>query len=128
MNAYTSATSVVLCAPYLLLVPVYVVLSPLCIISSSLFDAVLGVTFNIDEQTTVLILILLTIWSISAIYIVQLIRNRTYKSIFFYEFVFYLSSFNFILIGITYSMLRRINLVEEVLAKVFSTLLLVYFA
>lgn len=128
MNAYTSISSLLCSTPYLFLVPVYIVLSPLCIISSSLFDAALGITFNIDDQTTTLILILLSIWGISAIYIVQLIKNRTYKSIFFYEFVFYLSCFNFILIGITYTMLRRINLLEEVLAKMFSTLLLVYFA
>ena len=71
---------------------------------------------------------LLLIWGISALYVIQLIRDRSYKSIFFYEFVFYLGCFDFILIGITYSLLRREDLLEEVLAKIFSTLMLIYFA
>ena len=83
-TSYTSITSLIFGAPYLLLVPLNIVLSPLCIISSSLFEAALGVSFDIDEQTSLIILILLMIWSISALYIIQLIRNRSYKSIFFY--------------------------------------------
>ena len=98
-------------APYLVAIPLYVLLSPLCIISSSLFDAALGVAFDLDQQTTILICILLLIWGISAFSVFQLIKDRTYKSIFFYSFVFYLSCFNFILIGITYSFLRRVSIV-----------------
>lgn len=128
MEALSSGMSMLSHAPYLLVIPIYIVLSPLCIISSSLFDAVLCVTFDLDQQTSMLILVLLTIWALSAVYIFQLIRNRACKSIFFYSFVFYLSCFNFILIGITYSYLRRNNIVEEMLAKIFSTMLLVYFA
>ncbi len=128
MDVYTSLTSLLFGAPYLLLVPIYIVLSPLCIISSSLFEAALGVSFDIDKQTTMLILVLLLIWGISALYVFQLIRDRSYKSIFFYEFVFYLSCFDFIIIGITYSLLRREDLLEEVLAKIFSTLMLIYLA
>ena len=97
MDAYSSILSLVYGAPYVLLIPIYIVLSPLCIISSSLFEAALGVSFDIDEQTTLIILVLLLIWSISALYIIQLIRNRSYKSIFFYQFVFYLSCFNSLL-------------------------------
>ena len=108
----SSGTSLVWNAPYLLAIPIYIVLSPLCIISSSLFESALGITFDIDQQTYMLILILLGTWTISAIAVFQLMKDRTYKSIFFYSFVFYLSCFNFILIGITYSLLRRMNLVE----------------
>jgi hypothetical protein len=128
MDALSSSVSMLYSAPYLLVVPIYVGLSPLCIISSSLFDAVLCVTFDLDDQTAMLLLILVTIWGVSAVFVFQLIRNRAYKEIFFYSFVFYLSCFNFILIGITYSLLRRVNLVEEMLSKVFSTMLLIYFA
>ena len=51
-------------APYLLVIPVYIGLSPLCIISSSLFDAVLTVTFDIDDQTVMLIIVLVIIWAV----------------------------------------------------------------
>lgn len=128
MNMWTSGLSMLYNAPYLLLLPLYIVLSPLCIISSSLFESVLYISFDVDEQTTLLIITLISIIVMSGFSVVRLITNRTYKSIFFYSFVFYLSCFNFILIGITYSLLRRYNLVEEVLAKIFSTLLLIYFA
>lgn len=128
MDALGSGLSMLWNAPYLLVIPIYILLSPLCIISSSLFDAALCVTFDLDDQTTFLILVLLTIWTLIALYVFRLIRYRTCKTIFFYSFVFYLSCFNFILIGITYSLLRRNNLTEEMLAKVFSTMLLVYFA
>ena len=128
MNVVTTSTHYIMQVPYLLVVPIYILLSPLCIISSSLFEAALGITFDIDDQTTILICILVSIWTISAISVFKLIRNRTYKSIFFYSFTFYLSSFNFILIGITYSLLRRMDMVEELLSKIFSTMLLVYIA
>jgi len=128
MEPVTSGSTFLWAAPYLLVIPLYVVLSPLCIISSSLFDAALGITFDLDKQTTILILILLVTLGISGFSVFQLIKDRTYKSIFFYSFVFYLSVFNFILIGITYSLLRRYNLVEEVLAKIFSTMLLIFIA
>ena len=45
MEAYTS---LILTAPHLLLIPIYIGLSPLCIVSSSLFEAALEVTFNLD--------------------------------------------------------------------------------
>lgn len=128
MDAISSTFSLMWSAPYLLLVPLYVILSPLCIISSSLFESVLGMSFDLDDQTAMLLLVLLTIWGLSVFFIIGLIKNRTCKEMFFYSFVFYLSCFNFILIGITYSLLRRVNLVEEMLAKVLSTMLLVYFA
>jgi hypothetical protein len=112
MEPVTSGSTFLWSAPYILVIPLYVVLSPLCIISSSLFDAALGITFDLDKQTTILILILLVTLGISAFSVFQLIKDRTYKSIFFYSFVFYLSVFNFILIGITYSLLRRDSLVE----------------
>jgi hypothetical protein len=113
---------------YLLLILLYLLLSPLCIISSSLYEWALQLAIDIDEQTLLLILILLAVWATSAFFILDLIRGRTVKSLFFYEFVFYLTAFNFILIGVTYSLLRRENLLEEVLAKIFTTLLMIYVA
>lgn len=128
MDLVTSGAHYIWQVPYLIVVPIYILLSPLCIISSSLFDAALGFTFDIDKQMYILIGILVGIWGLSAFSIFDLIKNRAYKSIFFYSFVFYLSIFNFILIGITYSILRRNNLLEELLAKILTTMLLVYFA
>lgn len=92
----------------MMLVPVYLCLSPLCMISSSLFDWVMG--HIIDDQTATLLLILVLEWGVSLILIFQLIRDRTGKAIFFYEFVFFLTSSNFILIGVTYSLLQRNNI------------------
>lgn len=128
MDFLSSLCSIAYTIPYLLIIPLCICLSPLCIISSSLFDAAVELTIDIDEQTVLLILILLTVWGLSAVSIFQLIKNRTYKSIFFYEFVFFLSLMNFILIGITYSILKRTNLLEQVLAKIFTTLLMILLA
>ena len=54
--------------------------------------------------------------------------NRTAKSIFFYEFVFFLILGNFALIGITYSLLNRNNILEEFSLKVCTSLLLILIA
>jgi hypothetical protein len=120
--------SVALSCSYVLLIALYLLLSPLCIISSGLYEWALEWTIDLDEQTLLLILILVVVWATSAWSIFDLIRGRSVKSLFFYEFVFYLTAFNFILIGATYSFLRRENLLEEVLAKIFTTLLMIYVA
>jgi hypothetical protein len=109
-------------------VGVNLLLSPLCIVSSSLYEWALQWTMDLDDQTLLLILLLVGVWGVSAVCIFDLIRGRSGKSLFFYEFVFYLSASNFMLIGATYSFLRRENLLEEVLAKIFTTLLMVYVA
>ena len=77
MEPVTSGSTFLWSAPYLLVIPLYVVLSPLCIISSSLFDAALGITFDLDKQTTILILILLVTLGISAFSVFQLIKDRS---------------------------------------------------
>ena len=66
----------------MMLVPVYLCLSPLCMISSSLFDWTMS--HIIDDQTVTLVLILILEWAVSLILIFQLIRDRTGKAIFFY--------------------------------------------
>lgn len=106
--------------------PRYVGLSPLCIISSSLYKNVLGI--DMDDQTAMLIISLLAIWVTSAALLFQLIKTRTYKSIFFYEFMFYITVVSFSIIGVTYSLLDRNDLQEEVLAKILTTLLIIYLA
>ena len=75
-----------------------------------------------------LILTLITLLALSLLSTLQLIRSRTCKMIFFYEFVFFLGVCNFILICVTYSLLQREDLLEELLAKVFTTLVMVYAA
>lgn len=112
----------------LALLALNLLLSPLCIISSSLYERALQWTIDLDDQTLLLILILIGVWGLSAVCIYDLIRGRSGKSLFFYEFVFYLSGANFMLIGATYSFLRREDLLEEVLAKICTTLLMVYAA
>ena len=59
-------------------------LSPLCIISSSLYEWALHLTINIDEQTLLLIMILILVWGISAFSIFDLIRGRSFRTLFFY--------------------------------------------
>lgn len=90
-------------------------------ISSKLYKDALG--FNIDDQTVMLIITLVALWAISAFMIFHLIQIRAHKTIFFYEFVLFISMFNFILIGVTYSILRRNSLFEEVMAKIFTSML-----
>lgn len=94
----------------LILIPLYIFLAPLCMISSSLFDWIMS--WIVDDQTVAIIVILIVEWTISAILIFELMMNRTGKSIFFYEFVFFLVCANSILIGITYSLLHRNNFIE----------------
>ncbi len=110
----------------IVLVPVYLCLSPLCMISSSLFDWTMS-HIN-DDQTFTLISILILEWTVSLVLIFQLIRDRTGKAIFFYEFVFFLTCSNFILIGVTYSLLQRNNIYEELAAKICTSLLLILLA
>lgn len=111
---------------WIVLIPIYVCLAPVCMISSSLFDWLMS--WLIEDQTVTLMAILITEWAFSALLIFQLIWDRTGKSIFFYEFVFFLACSNFILIGITYSLLQRYNFTEELSVKVFTSLLLVLIA
>lgn len=106
-----------------ILIPIYACLAPLCMISSSLFDWTMS--WIIDGQTVTLIAILIAEWTLSALLIFELIINRTYKLIFYYEFVFFLVCANFILIGITYSLLQRNNILEEFTAKICTSLLLI---
>lgn len=106
--------------------PRYVGFSPLCIISSTLYKDVLGI--DMDDETAMLIITLLAIWITSATMLFHLIRTRTYKSIFFYEFMLYITVVSFSIIGVTYSLLGRKNLQEEVLAKILTTLLIIYLA
>lgn|GEM_PF-5341107 len=110
----------------IVLVPVYLCLSPLCMISSSLFDWTMS--HIDDDQTFTLISILILEWTVSLVLIFQLIRDRTGKAIFFYEFVFFLTCSNFILIGVTYSLLQRNNIYEELAAKICTSLLLILLA
>lgn len=110
----------------MMFIPVYLCLSPLCMISSSLFDWTLS--YIIDDQTITLIIILILVWTVSLILIFQLIMDRTGKSIFFYEFVFFVTCSNFILIGVTYSLLQRNNICEETAAKICTSMLLILFA
>ncbi len=110
----------------LVLIPLYVCLAPLCMISSSLFDWIMS--WIVEDQTFAIIIILIVEWTISAILIFELMMNRTGKSIFFYEFVFFLVCSNSILIGITYSLLHRYNFIEELAAKICTSLILILIA
>ena len=111
---------------WIILIPIYIILAPLCMISSSLFDWIISCI--VEDQTFTLVVILMIEWTVSILLIFQLIISRTGKAIFFYEFVFFLVCSNFILIGITYSLLQRYSLIEEFAAKVCTSLVLVLIA
>lgn len=66
MELVTSLYSFAYSMVYLVIICVYILLSPLCIISSSLFEWALQFAIDLDDQTVMLILILLTVWAISA--------------------------------------------------------------
>lgn len=110
----------------LVLVPLYLCLAPLCMISSSLFDWIMS--WMQEDQTVTLVIILGFEWAVSALLVFELMLNRRGKTIFFYEFVFFLVCANFILIGITYSLLQRSNILEEFTAKICTSLLLILLA
>jgi hypothetical protein len=84
MEVMTSIYSFAYTMTYIFIILIYILLSPLCIISSSLYEWALELAIDIDDQTALLILILLTVWGISAYSIFDIIKNRTYKSLFFY--------------------------------------------
>jgi hypothetical protein len=67
---------------WIVLIPACLCLSPLCIISSSLFDWTMS--WIIDDQTITFITIMILMWVASLILIFQLIIDRSGKSIFFY--------------------------------------------
>jgi hypothetical protein len=68
--------------PWLALIPLYMCLAPICMISSSLFDWV--ISWIVEDQDLTVLIILIGEWGLSAFLICQLIINRTFKSIFFY--------------------------------------------
>ena len=95
---------------YLLLVPLYIISGPICMVSSSLFDWTLK--WVVDDQTFALMIVLMVEWTISVLFIAQLMMSRTGRTIIFYEFVFFIVCLNFIFIGITYTLLQRYNIIE----------------
>lgn len=108
---------------YLLLVPLYIISGPICMVSSSLFDWTLK--WVVDDQTFALMIVLMVEWTISVLFIAQLMMSRTGRTIIFYEFVFFIVCLNFIFIGITYTLLQRYNIIEQFTAKVCTSLMLV---
>lgn len=111
---------------WVVVIPLYVCLAPTCMISSALFGWI--ISWIVEDQNLILLTILIIEWAFSALLILQLIVNRTFKSIFFYQFVFFLVCSNCVLIGITYSLLQRYNFAEELAAKVCTTLILILMA
>ncbi len=63
-------------------IPRYLALSPLCIISSSLYSSVLGEPAN--DPPPLLRLSLGVVWGCAAGGVLQLVRTRTSKCMFFY--------------------------------------------
>lgn len=82
----------------------------------------------VEDQNFTLLTILIIEWAFSALLICQLVLSRTFKSIFFYEFVFFLVCSNCVMIGITYSLLQRYNFAEELAAKICTTMILILMA
>jgi hypothetical protein len=108
---------------WIVLIPLYICLTPMCIISSALFDWVMS--WIVEDQDFLLMTILVIEWGFSALLICQLVLNRTFRSIFFYEFIFFLVCSNCVMIGITYSIMQRYNFIEELAAKICTTMILI---
>lgn len=107
-------------------IPIYLILSPICIVSSQYYKNALG--FGINDQTIVLIISLIAIWTSTAILIYTLIKIRKSKQIYFYQFFLSTTVVSFTLMGVTYLILKRNNLEEQTLAKVLMTLTIIYFS
>jgi hypothetical protein len=63
-------------------IPLYIGLSPLCLISSSLYSSALNL--QITDPTLLLILCLVLVWGVCAGLLIRLVRSRTSKCMFFY--------------------------------------------
>lgn len=88
MNNRVSAialSSLKFTAYYLLMVPVYMALSPLCLVSSRLFNFFLRLIES--DYTHVLVLVLIAETAVSLIFLVMLIRERACRNMFYTEFV-----------------------------------------
>lgn len=75
---------------YMLIIPACLVLSPLCLISSRLFKYFLQLLES--DQTYAVLLVLSVELIVSVVFMVLLIRERTYRSIFYSEFVLLLGT------------------------------------
>lgn len=67
---------------WLALIPLYICLTPICMISSALFDWFMS--WIVEDQDFILMTTLIIEWGLSALLICQLVLNRTFRSIFFY--------------------------------------------
>jgi hypothetical protein len=75
---------------YFLIIPACLLLSPLCVISSRLFKYFLQL-FESDQTYAVLLVLSLEL-IVSIVFMALLIRERTYRSIFYTEFVLLLGT------------------------------------
>jgi hypothetical protein len=97
---------------YLLMVPIYMLLSPLCLVSSRLFNYFLRL---IESDYTYVMLTILAIEIIlSFTFLILVIRERTYRSLFYAEFILLIGIFLAYsvlsisaLVGFTYSLFDR---------------------
>lgn len=113
-----------------IMLPLCLLLSPLCLVSSRLFSFFLRLLAS--DQTYVVLIVLSIELILSAVFLILLIRERTYRSIFYMEFVLLLGTChnkvvlsNCAVIGFTYSLFEREEMYEELLVKLTSALLLV---
>jgi len=67
------------------MLPLCLLLSPLCVVSSRLFNFFLKLIES--DQTYIVLLVLSVELVLSAIFMILLIRERSYRSIFYTEFV-----------------------------------------
>lgn len=111
---------------WLVLIPLYACLAPICMISSALFRWIMS--WIAEDQELTLLIILIVEWGFSALLIFELMFHRAFKSIFYYQFVLLLVFSNFALIGITYSLLGRENFIQEFTAKLCTTLFMILLA
>lgn len=131
MNNRVSAialSSLKFTAYYLLMVPVYMVLSPLCLVSSRLFNYFLR--FIEEDYTHVLVLVLIAETAVSLVFLVLVVMERAFRSLFYTEFILLMGKLftdnlvvsNCAVIGFTYSLFDRQDFCEETLVKLTSVL------
>lgn len=72
------------------MLPLCLLLSPLCVVSSRLFNFFLRLVES--DQTYVVFIVLSAELVVSALFMILLIRERSYRSIFYTEFVLLLGT------------------------------------
>ena len=118
-------TQIIQTVSFILTFPAYLFLSPLCILSSDLYQVAIGVD-SIEKEFVLHLAVLLSISAYFLCIVFKHIKKRAVNHSFFAEFATFISIGSCVLIGVIYFFLRRGDFLEETMAKIFTAILLIF--